>query len=495
MTTALDEITAETLSAVKKAQTTGITVGTGLVGFDLAPAARSLVPVETPFRNRLPRTKGTGAKFHEWRTLLNVTNQQPNPATKLGRAAPQVIFSEQDMQATYKVIGLAGLVERDAMLQGLGYDDVRARASIGTLHQLMIAEDKLDIGGQCFALETPGAPTVVKADSGGSIADATTVRVKCAARTGGNYFYGGGTVTSAAGTSAATAGGASKVTASVTAVRGAVAYDWYVSSDGATYRYYTTTVVNSVVVTSIPGADQAAPTGTLMDLSPTIRTHAQAQADSSANADEFNGLLATLAGDYSSDGVLVQHGTGGATVSGATFTSLDGAKLTGSDGAINEFDTFLLALYRAARLTPQAFMMNAAHAVDVSNKIVQGGAGVTYLQPADIASRTGLVGGVVVASYLNKAFMGQPVAIESHPSVPPGTIVARTDRVPYPNSNIGSPLSFRFLEDYADIPYAANRVPGQDSGGPREEFEIRTHGTFVNEAPVTMGVMSNIAQG
>src|SRR5580693_9106597 len=76
----LEQITLETLEAVKKAQTSGLTSGTGITGVNLAGLI-SLIPVETPFRNMLPRVQASeGAKFATWRALLNVNNQQPNPA-------------------------------------------------------------------------------------------------------------------------------------------------------------------------------------------------------------------------------------------------------------------------------------------------------------------------------------------------------------------------------------------------------------------------------
>ncbi|HUX71230.1 MAG TPA: hypothetical protein VMV41_12010, partial [Cellulomonadaceae bacterium] len=71
-------ITTDTLDQIKKAQTNGVTSASGLVGYDLSGVV-SLVPVNTPWFNRVARKTGDGSKAAVWRALLNVNNAQPNP--------------------------------------------------------------------------------------------------------------------------------------------------------------------------------------------------------------------------------------------------------------------------------------------------------------------------------------------------------------------------------------------------------------------------------
>ena len=66
MSSPMQSVTEETLgamTAISKAQTTGITTATGITSYDLSGLV-SLIPVVTPFRDIVSRTKSPdGAKF------------------------------------------------------------------------------------------------------------------------------------------------------------------------------------------------------------------------------------------------------------------------------------------------------------------------------------------------------------------------------------------------------------------------------------------------
>jgi hypothetical protein len=484
----LDAITAETLDAIRKAQTTGITSATGAWGYDLSAAVISLQPVESTFRNLISRQPApVGSPAYHWRVMLNINNQQPDAAVAFDYAGAEVLQSLFNVSASYKPLALAGVVTRDAVTLGKNFDNPRARMALAVLHQSLISEDINSLGAQNFVLGTPAQPTIATSTTGGSIPLSTAVPVKVRARTLKNYFYGGGTVLSTQGSQTTGAGtSTNSAVASTAAVRGAVAYDWFVNG-----FYYTTTTTTSVTITAIPVADAAVPALPL--IWGTAPTAASAASDTSASANNMNGYMATLAGDYVDDGGMVAAGSG--VSSGATFVDNGGNTLTGSSAGITEIDSFLLALYQNARLSPRALMMNAQQALDISVKVMGSNAAVTFLGPNEEAQRANIVAGGYVGRVLNKATGGTPVRIEVHPHVPPGTIVARSDAVPYPGANIDSVLEIRTLQDFMDIPYAANRIAGQAGGGPREEFEIRSVETFVNRAPVAHGVLHNVKNG
>jgi hypothetical protein len=481
--TELDSITAETLDAIKKAQTAGVTSGTGILGVDLSDLI-SLIPVNTPFRDMLSRTRPKmGAKFAEWRALINVNNSQPDPATGFDFSSPVVNIDEMDVTALYGKIGAGYTVTQDAIDFAGGYADAKAIAIFNALNQFKIGEDKKALGGQSFALTTPATPTVTPAATGGSIGATTAVNVKVAARTLSGYFWGGSTVASAQGSGTTGAGTTNSAVATVAAVRGAVAYDWYVGG-----FYYTTTTVNKVTITSIPGANQPGPA--LPGLYSVAPTSVPA-VDGSAKAKDFNGLLASLAGDYATGGAtgLVTPGSG--TPSGAYFHSLDGNQFTVSGAAVSELDAMNQAIWDSVHLSPDAYMMSAAQATELSNVILSGSASETFFQP-NMAGRSEAVLGAFVGWYVNKATGGTPIKVEVHPHLAPGTLIARTDRVPFPNSNITNVCEMRCLRDIADYEYAANRQDGVAGGGPRFDGETYANETFINRAPVAMGVLQNI---
>jgi hypothetical protein len=481
-----EAITAETLEAIKKAQTNGITFSTGLYGYDLSGVV-SLVPVNTPFFERVKRTSGEGSTAAHWRALLNINNQQPSPFVGADQGGNYIKFSEMDVLAPYVPVRVSGYVSRDSIDFAKGYADAKAIASTGTLMQWRIQENKGLFGGQAFALPTIATPSVVQSDTGGTIAPSTAVNVKVAARSGLNYYWGGSGVASSQGsvTTSTVAGSTHSATASVAAVKGAVAYDWFVAG-----FYYTTTVVNTVTITSIPTAN-AASVPNLPDLFATAPTSVPAS-DTSYTANSYNGLIASLAGDYSANG-LVTPGSG--TPSGAVFTSLGGATLTATSQGVTEIDAMLLSLYNNAQLSPTAMIINGQEAQNIKGKILASNQAVMYTTP-DGASREGVIGGGSVAGYINGASGGDRIDIVVDPHLPPGRIVFVTERIPYPNSGIANTFEARCLRDVGQFDYgpALDPTPG-NNGGPRDVWDVSSVESFINRAPVACGVLTDIGNG
>jgi hypothetical protein len=488
------EITAETLAMLKKATTSGLLVATGVQGVDLSGLV-SLVPVNVPARNNtsaFPRTiAGEGSQTATWRALLNINSAQANPAVGRDYAGTLVQFSEQDCFAQYQPLAEAGRVTLDAVAVARNFADALATAELQTLNQLFIGQDIYIVNGQAWSLGTPPTPVTTAATSGGSITGGTTVYVKVCARSGTNYYYGGNSVASVAGSiTTATGQNTNTVSASIAAVKGAVAYDWYVGSSASSLFYYTTTSVANVTITAVPTTAQSVPT-TLPLLSTIAPPSTPPSADTSWNQNWFNGLIATTLGDYGSSGP-VTPGTG-QNPSGATFIDNGGAALAASGASITLLDTINDDLWTSVQLSPTAYMVNSLQGDEISKLLLNSTASTTFLPPTDADARTNLAGGGYVGRYINKAAGGVPVAIEVHPHVPPGTIIARTDRVPFPGSNIGSVFEVRCQYDTMRFDYAANYNPGVVGGGPRYDFEIRSMEALINRAPVAQAVATNIA--
>jgi hypothetical protein len=493
----LGKITEETLGAIMKAQTTGILESTGIYSYDLSELV-SLIPVVTPFRDIVARQMSPdGNPFAVWRAIMNLTNSQPDPSMGFDYAANEVQFLEQDFQARYKPIGYAGLVTQDAYDLAKGYGDPYAISTFQTLNQLLIGEDRKLMGAQSFALAHPAAPTVTQHTTGGTIGS-VSLYVGVAARTGSGYYYGSGNSQGTASlVSTFGSGSTNSVTATVTAVRGAVAYDWFYSADASTWYYYTTTTANTATITKTISSNQALPTGnSVPDLStswkgtanavPTFNTSAD---NGSANANDYDGFLASLSGDYNGSGQWETSGTG--TANPSIFNSLDGAALTLTGGTVNEIENdIFLPLWNQVKCSPTALMMNAQQAQEIANLVLGSSSATTYLT-TDAAGRISTTAGGRVGEIVNAPAGGITVPIEVHVSLPPGTIVARTDRVPFPQANISSVLECRTLRDTAQFDYGISRVANTAGGGPRKEFEIRTVSAFVNRAPVAMAVLSN----
>ena len=491
----IELLTRETMEIFKKAQTTGLYASTGIQGVDLSGLV-SLVPVNVPARNNtsaFPRViAGEGSQTATWRSLLNVNSSQTDAAVGIDYAGSLTILDEQDCFATYKVLAKANRVTLDAVAFARNYADALAVAELQTLNQLFIAQDLYIINGQNWALGTPGGPlTLTSGATGGAITTGTVVYVAVSAKSGANYFVSNGNSPALVGhTTVGTTSSTNTVTASIPAVKGAVAYDWYVGTSAAQY-YYTTTTIAQATFTLVPTAAQAAPT--TLPLFTTLATPPATAptADTSYNAANwYNGIIASTLGDYGTLGP-VTPGTGTAT--GATFIDNGGNAPNLSGGGIDILDTINDKIWASVQLSPTAYMMNSLQGDEISKAILSSSSATTFLPPTDADARTNLAGGGYIGRYINRAAGGVPVAIEIHPRMAPGTIFARCDRVPFPGSNIGSVFEVRCQYDTMRFDYAANLSTGTLGGGPRYDFEIRSNEVLVNRGPVAQAVATNIA--
>ena len=492
----LSGVTEETLAAISKAQTAGIFESTGIYSYDLSGLI-SLIPVVTPWRDMVARVKSPdGNPYAVWRSILNLTNSQPDMSMGFDYAANEVQFQEQDFQARYKPTGYSGLVTQDAYDLAFGYADPYAVSTFNTLNQVLIGDDRKLLGGQSFALAAATAPSLTGHTTGGTIS-VSNFYVGVAGRTGSGYYYGSGNSQGASQQITGLTGSTNSVTATTTSLKGAVCYDWFYSADGTTFYYYTTTTVNSVLITSTITSNNALPSSTTCpDLSTQwkgstgVPTYNSAADNGSANANDYDGLLASLSGDYNGSGQWVQPGTG--TANPAINNSLDGAALTLTGGTITEIEAdIFVPMWNQVKCSPTAIMVNAKQAQEIANLILGSSSATTYLQ-TDSSGRMNITGGGRIGSIITAPAGGVEVPIEVHVSLPPGTIVGRTDRVPFPQANISNVFEYRALRDTAQFDYGISRVAGVAGGGPRREYEIRSVGAFLTRAPVAQAVLQNV---
>jgi hypothetical protein len=487
----IGEVTAETLAMIKKAASEGILVGTGVQGVDLSGLV-SLIPVNVPARNNtsaFPRTvAGEGSQTAVWRSLLNINSEQSDAAVGYDFAGSLTKFEEQDCFAPYKPLAKAGRVTLDAVAVARNYAAALAVAELQTLNQLFIDQDLHIINSQNWSLGTPGKPALSASVTGGTL-EKEKLSVAVAARSGANYFIGGASKASPVESIEPAKAGTSSMTATLAAVKGAVAYDWYVGKEGKPLFYYTTTTIAQVTITSLPTKAAALPNLPLLSGKAPF-AEASLTLENSASPNWYNGVIASTLGDYGPTGPVTPGGSG--TPSGATFIDHGGAAITGTSNGVPLLDQINDELWASVQLSPTSYMVNSLQADEIAGAILGSSQAVTFLPPTDADARTNLAGGGYIGRYINKAAGGVAVNIEVHPRVAPGTIIARTDRVPFPGSNIGSVYEVRCQYDTMRFDYAANYNPGVEGGGPRYDFEIRSMETLVNRAPVAQAVVSNV---
>jgi hypothetical protein len=504
VTATLEDLSQETIDQIvnfkKAASEAGIYADSGIYGYDLSELV-SLIPVVTPWRDRVYRGKPKQASpFATWRAIMNVTNTQPSPAPGFDFAGNEVQVQEQDFQARYKPIAYSGNVTQDAYDLAEGYADPYAVETFNVMNQLLIGEDRQQMCAQSFPLAAAVAPTLTQQGTGGTITTGTFY-VGVAGRTGTGYFYGNGNSKGASNSTTFASGSSNSILATTTALRGAVCYDWFFSSDGVTFWYYTTTTINSVTITHTISSNNALP-ATLPDLSQLwqgpigVPTYNSTADNGSGFANDYDGLLASLSGDYNGTGQWVQAGTGassGGAANPSVWTSLNGAALTLNGGTIAEIQQYIfMALWNQVKASPTAIMVNALQAQEMANLILGTNSATTFLN-TDSSGRINVTAGGRVGHIVNAPAGGVEVPIEVHVSLPPSTIIGRMDRVPFPQANISSVFEQRCLRDMAQFDYGIARIAGVKGGGPRKEFEIRTNSAFVNRAPVAQAVISNVA--
>jgi hypothetical protein len=546
----LELLSQETLEMLKKASGTqygGIFGATGAYGLDLS-GLTSLVPVNTPARNNtsaFPREiAGMGAPVATWRTWVNINSAQYSGNVGVDYAGSATQFKEQDVYAPYLPIAKFGRATLDAVAFGRNYIDAVSQAELQTLNQVFLCQDMNIINSQNWTLfnsSVPGTPTGTGSQTGGSLASATYY-VAVAARSGANYFDGGSSLSSVISSGIVIGGSVTAGSLSVSvpggAVKGAVAYDWYIgTTSAATSLWYSATTTTSAAtltvaqtaknsggvaavlaaagqtallplintgvypghgVNPIPNVSGTGGAGTPTSGNGNAPTSGAGDTDLSGNPNYYNGVIASSLGDYGATGPTTPGA--GVTPSGATYLDWGGGSVTAVQGsstvvagqsAIPLLDSVNQSLWQNVQLSPTSYMMNSLQAQAMSNSLRGSAAAVTFLPPTDADARTNLVAGGFVGRYINVAAGGVPVNIEVHPRVAPGTIIARTDRVPFPGSNIGTVFSVRCQYDTMRFDYSANYNPGVSGGGPRYDFEVRSNETLVNTAPVAQAVISN----
>lgn len=472
----------------------GITQALGLVNYDLQRPAIATYPWFAdliPLRATLPRVKGNGGTATNWNAITGInTANLPVGVSEGNRNAP-LTSTVAAFVRTYQGIGFEDFVTFEADYAAEQYDDAKARAVEGTMRSVMIAEEKMLLGGNVgVALGTTPTPTAAGATTGGALSDATYY-VGCIALSYMGYQNSAVTATGVPQTIARTNadsssdtinGGAARpsaqatgvvlnagtavqrITATVTAVQGAVGYAWYLGTAAGSLKLQQITTINSV------------------NFSTALLTTTQ----------EFVGLAAT---DYSRqtgyafDGMLYQ--TGMLSTSGAYYVALPtGTAGTGtipttdSAGGITQIDTAMASFFATWKVGPDEAWMSAGHLQDISKMIMAGGFYRLNMGASEVGADI-VGGGRLVSKYLNKS-TGQLMNLRVHPYLMDGTIIFRKKTNPYPMSGVGNVDEVRYRRDMYQIEWPLRTR--------KYEYGVYEDEVYVNYMPFLSGAITNVAR-
>lgn len=504
------DVTAETLELLKKVMGNGgglekaatVTTSAGLVAYNLEAPSKNLYPVLTPLRNRVPRKSGGTGTAVNWRQVSAIAGNALLPSmgwVPEGQRAARMVITTDDKSVNYKTMGLETDVTFEAQSAARGFEDVLSTSGIRLLQQTMILEEYGILGGNSsHDLGTPGTPTVTVTAIGGTInAGANTkVRVRVFALTMEGYLMasltggikrvetitgmdaqtydlnGGASIVSLAGSE--NIGGATNIVeATVAAVRGAVAYAWFIELGGAVEAKANShleaiTTLNSVSLTALNGTYQA------------LSTITDFATDRSKNSYAFDGLL------YSAFASSLAYYSAQATGTAGTGTGLTSS----GHGSITEIDTMLETMWSSYRLGPDELYVNAQELKNIVSKVLNNASAAPLVRfNLDVNQQNPtIVAGQVVGYYFNPFTVngGQVVPIRIHPNLPPGTMFGWCQNLPayYQSANVPQVAEMDVRREYYQIPWPL--VTRANQSGVYVEEVLKVY------APFAVGVITNI---
>lgn len=491
----------EVLERVRKAQglpsesiAKTISTATGLVAFDLQAPAKNIYPVNTPFRNMIPRVPGSGGLATNWRVVQAIIGSGFDAMGWVpeGQRSGLMSYNTATKAASYVTLGEEDKVTYEARNAARTFEDVQATMAMRLLQKMMLKEEMAILGGnQSLSLGTAPTPSTSAAGSGATLPTLTyDVAVVALTLEGLKSLSGlaltqSKTITGADGQTYTLNGGCSQksvvatqavtlgqsLSASCAIVRGAVAYAWFVGAAGASRIEKITTINSAIFSAPLIG------TGT---------TYASlASTDNSANANlACDGLLTTV----------FNPANGAYYVALATGTPGTGTPLTSSGrGSIVEIDTMLQALWDNAQISPTVIFCNSQEIRNITNKVLTSSSAplLQYFNSAEDGVRTIAAGGGI-KYYYNPFTMtpdGEKIPVRIHPNVPSGTIIAWCNNLPmqYQSNNVPNCVEIHTRQDYYQINWPI--VTRAQGVGVYSEEVVAFY------APFAMAVITNIGNG
>ena len=495
-------LTQDTLDMVKGAIaapnddiTKSYTVSTGLTAYDLQAPAKNLYPVITPLRNSIPRVGGGTGPATNWRAVTAITGSgfASMPWVPEGQRSGRMSVTVAPKAANYVTIGEEDQMTFEADSAAQGFEDVRASMTMRLLQQTMIKEEIAILGGNnSLTVSAPGTPTLSAAGTGATLGAATYV-VYAVALTFEGYMQSslaGGvattkTITGADGQTYTLNGGASNksaasagqaitlgqtLSASVTAVNGAVGYAWFVGTAGNEKLELITTINSATFATALVGTGQAATAIT---------------ADYSKNALAFDGLL--TAAFTPGSGAYVKVLPSGVAGTGSTLTA-------SGYGTVTEIDNMLQTMWDTSRISATALYVNSQELRNITKKCLSTSGNASLLQYNNQAADGkpySLTAGGVIASYFNPYTPdgGRMIPVRIHPNLPPGTILGYADQLPlyYQSNNVSNVCEIKTRRDYYQIDWP-QKTRAYETG-------VYSEQVLAIYAAFSIGVITNIANG
>lgn len=468
----------------------------GIAYYDLEIPVKQLFPIITPLRDRIPRAKATGGIQANWRAITGINTGHQSPGVSEGNRNAVLNHSTADYFAAFRELGEEDSVTWKAEYSAEGFADLKALTVDNLLRLTMVAEEMTDLGGNTsLLLGTTPTPTLTAGSAGtlgthtysvicvaltldgftqlaginmgttdeqfnASTSAGLTPQISRTTANGQSDTYGGGVGRKSANATVSVTSPGS-IAATVTPVTGAVAYAWYWGQPAGSETLGAVTTINSINIT----ADS---TGTQL-------ASALPATDYSENAYVYDGML-----------TMLSKGLGNYYTALATGTAGTGSPLT-SDGAggIVEVNAMFRSMYDLYRISPDTLYCSSQEMVNMNSKVIAGGGAPLYRFNLDASGPT-VDGGAMLGSLLNK-ITNRKCKVEVHPNMPPGTMMAWSDQIPYPLSGVRQVVRKLLRYDYRALewPMVTRKY----------EWGVYFDGVLQNYFFPAFGLITNIGNG
>ncbi len=472
----------EISQAIGKSFSLSSPLSSGFVPFDLVPFVRTIYPVYTPLRNKLPRVPGQG-EYHKAKILSNITGSLPGNLGSLQDDSTSEFFggsgfsewpnplpasgsqTAYDISIPYKFYALTESTSWLAQFSGQGFDDIYGLSSLVLLQEFMLLEEHDILASSSQALGTPSAPTLAARAAGtGETANTgvtTNVYVKVAA-----LDFWGQTVASTGASVAWSAGNVVDVT--IAPVDGALQYVIYVTTGASAGTYYQWT-------TGMQSGSTGANKFTLQGALPVSGNQPLTADSGTGSANRAESLIAVLSGRAYNSGSGPYPNVNAGYYNGKSASVLNVATVQNA----------LQQMYNGANgyfANPSEIITSANDALNLANSI-QNESIAAYQLRVQQSEMAGVTAGIAVANVVNPVTRSAPEIIV-HPYLPQGTAILMSYTLPQTQNNLGNVVEMVMVQDYAQI--------GWPVIDPAFRQSILRYGTFFMPAPQYCGLLQGL---
>jgi hypothetical protein len=316
--------------------------------------------------------------------------------------------------------------------------------------------------GYSGALAAPATVTLTSpvASTGQTALAATTYYVYVTANAGISSSGFGESIVSTVQSTAVASGDVLGI--SWTAVTGAIGYNIYVgTSTGTANCTFQGTAQGTSAV--IQGAGTIGLTGNNFALTTTGAAATRANADTSAYATGYDGILPTVLGANSGYNNTIN----------STFS-------TSNPGV--EYQTVFYNLYNNVKADPDEILINGADRKQLSDSIKNGSTANYRLNLTQTESGD-YVGGATIGGLYNE-ITGKMVPLTVHPWLPQGVSPVLSYTLPIPDTEVSDVWANYLVQDYMGIQWPVTQFS--------YDFSTYFRGTFFCSAPAWNGAVSGI---